>query len=169
MRKATSTSTEVKRCFSANRDAYLWERRGGYEERSKSEPADPRAGAKPLGSHIRLSRAQSVTPGEGSGTPPRFQDNSPELSGSEEHVSDDSKVFKSPESEQETSGKTSVEHTVSEGSGSEDSSKDRSPGPMQKGASAGRSEKVNTVLEHQLSAVEESEEELTRLVTPEYS
>ena len=51
----------------------------------------------------------------------------------------------------------------------EDSSEDHSPGPVQKGASAGRSEKVNTALEHQLSAVEESEEELMRLVTPEYS
>ncbi len=167
--KAKSSSTEVKHRFSANQDAYLQKRRGGYEERSKSEPADLRAGAKPLGSRIRLSRAQSVTPGEGSGTPPRFQDNSPEPSGSEEHNSDDSKVFESPESEQETSGETSVEHTISEGSGSEDSSEDRSPGPVQRGNCAGRSEKVNTALVHQLSAVEESEEEFTRLVTPEYS
>ncbi len=63
-RKAKSSSTEVKHRFSANRDAYLQKRRGGYEERSKSEPADPRAGVKPLGSRIRFSRAQSVTPGE---------------------------------------------------------------------------------------------------------
>ncbi len=167
--KAKSSSTEVKHRFSASQDAYLQKQRGGYEERSKSEPADPRAGAKPSGSRVWLSRAQSVTPGEGSGTPPRFQDISPEPSGLEGHVSDDSEVFESPESEQETSGETSVECTVSEGSGSEDSSKDRSPGPVQKGASAGRSEKVNTALEHQLSAAEESEEELTRLVTPEYS
>ncbi len=122
-----------------------------------------------MGSHVWLSRAQSVTPGEGSGTPSRFQDDLPGPSGLEEHISDNSEVFESPESEQETSGKTSVERTISEGSGSEDSSKDCSPGPVQKGASAGRSEKVKTVLEHQLSAVEESEEELTRLITPEYS
>ena len=32
VRKAMSTSTEVKRRFSASRDAYLRERRGGYEE-----------------------------------------------------------------------------------------------------------------------------------------
>ncbi len=51
----------------------------------------------------------------------------------------------------------------------EDSSEDRSPGPVQKGARAGRSEKVNAALEHQLSTVEESEEELMRLTTPEYS
>ncbi len=167
--KAKSSSLEVKHRFSASRDAYLWEWRGGYEEQSKSEPADPRAGAKPSGSHIRLLRAQSVAPGEGSGTPPRFQDNSPEPSGSEGHVYDDSEVFESPESGQETSGKTSVERTASEGSGSEDSSEDRSPGPVQKGASAGRSEKVNSALVHQLSATEESEDELMRLITPEYS
>ncbi len=140
-RKVKSSSTEVKHRFSASRDAYLQKWRGGYEEQSKSEPVDPRAGAKPLGSRIRLSRAQSVTPGEGSGTPPRFKDNSPEASGLEEHISDDSEVFESPESEQETSGETSVEHTISEGSGLEDSSEDRSPRPVQKGASAGRSEK----------------------------
>ncbi len=40
---------------------------------------------------------------------------------------------------------------------------------MQKGASAGRSEKVNSALVHQLSGAEESEEELMRLITPEYS
>ncbi len=51
----------------------------------------------------------------------------------------------------------------------EDSSEDHSPGPVQKGASAGIPEKINSVLVHQLSATEESEEELTRLVTPEYS
>ncbi len=158
--KAKSSSTEVKHRFSASRDAYLQKWRGGYKEQSKSEPADPRAGAKPSGSRIWLLRAQSVTPGEGSGTPARFQDNLPEPSGLEEHNSDDSKVFESPESEQETSGETSVERTISEGSGLEDSSEDRSPGPVQKGASAVRSEKVNTALEHQLSAVEESEEEL---------
>ncbi len=101
-----------------------------------------------MGSHVQFSRAQSVTPGEGSGTPSRSQDSSPEPSGSEEHISDDSKVFESPESEQETSGKTSVVRTVSEGSGSEDSSEDHSPGPVQKGTSADRSEKVNTALEH---------------------
>ncbi len=168
-RKVKSSSSEVKHCFSASRDTYLQEQRGGYEEQTKSEPADPRAGAKPSGSCIRLLRAQSVAPGEGSGTPPRFQDNLPELSGSEGHISDDSEVFESPESGQETSGKTSIEHTTSEGSGSEDSSEDRSPGPVQKGASAGRSEKVNSALVHQLSATEESEEELLRLVTPEYS
>ncbi len=89
--------------------------------------------------------------------------------GSEGHISDNSEVFESPESGQETSGDTSVERTVSEGSGSEDSSEDRSPGPVQKGADAGRSEKVNSALERQLSATEESEEELTRLITPEYS
>ncbi len=80
-----------------------------------------------MGSHVRLSRAQSVAPGEGLGTPPRFQDDSPEPSGSEGHISDDSEVFESPESGQETSGETSVERTISEGSGSEDSSDDRSP------------------------------------------
>ncbi len=58
---------------------------------------------------------------------------------------------------------------MSEGSGSEDSSKDHSPEPMQKGASAAQSEKVNRVLVNQLSATEEAEEELPRLITPEYS
>ncbi len=76
-----------------------------------------------------------------------MQDDSLGLSGSEEHISDDSKVFKSPKSGQETSGETSVEHTVSEGSGSEDSLEDRSPGPVQKGTSAGRSEKGNRAFE----------------------
>ncbi len=167
--KAKPSSSEVKHCFSANRDAFLQERRGGYEEQSKSEPADPRAGPKPSGSRIQLLRAHSITPGEGSGTPPRFQDDSPEPQGSEEHVSDDSEVFKSPESGNETSSKTSVEHTISEGSGLEDSSEDCSPGPIQRGASTVQSEKVNKASVNQLSATEEAEEELPRLVTPEYS
>ncbi len=54
-RKAKSSSLEVKHHFSANRDAFLWEWRGGYEEQNKSEPADPRAGAKPSGSCVQLS------------------------------------------------------------------------------------------------------------------
>ncbi len=40
---------------------------------------------------------------------------------------------------------------------------------MQKGASTSRFEKVNKAPVNQLSATEEAEEELTRLVTPEYS
>ncbi len=124
-----------------------------------------------MGSRIQLLQAQSVAPGEGegSGTPPRFQDDLPEPQGSEEHISDDSEVFESPESGDKTSGETSVEHTISEGSGLEDSSEDRSPGPVQKGASAAPSVKVKEASVNQLSATEEAEEELPRLVTPEYS
>ncbi len=168
-RKVTSASSEVKRCFSANRDAFLRDWRGGYEEQSKSETADPRAGVKPSGSHVQPSRAKSAAPGEGSGTLPRFQDHSPEPEGSEEHNSDDSEVFESPKSGQEASGNKSVEHTISEGSGPEDSFEDHPPGPMQKGVSAEGSAKVNQVQINQLSASEESEEELTRLITPKYS
>ncbi len=168
-RKAKSSSMEVKHCFSASRDAYLQRQRGGYEEQSKSEPADPRTGPKPSGSRVQFSRAQSVTPGESSGTLPRFQDISPGPSGLEEHDSDDSEVFESPESGQGTGGETSVERTTSDGSDSDGSSEDRSSGPVQKGADAARSEKVNTALERQLSAPEESEGEFTRLITPEYS
>ncbi len=53
--KVKPASSEVKHHFSANWDAFLQEQRGGYEERSRSEPADPRAGPKPSGSCIHLS------------------------------------------------------------------------------------------------------------------
>ncbi len=122
-----------------------------------------------MGSCVQHSRSQSVAPGRSSGAPPRFQDILPELKGLEENTSDDSEVFESPESGDKTSGKISVECTISEGSGSKDSFEDCSPGPVQKGASADQSEKINSTQENQLSASEEVGEEVPEYITPKYS
>ncbi len=139
----------------------------GRIQRQKSVRTGSRAGAKPLGSHIQLKGwSSSAAPGESSGTPPRFEDISPELKGSGEHTADDSEVF---ESEDKTSGDTSIEQTLSDGSGSEDSHEDCSPGPVQKGAHAERSEKVNQLQVNQFLVAEKTGDEVQKFFTPKYS
>ncbi len=86
-----------------------------------------------------------------------------------EDTTDDSEVFETPESGDKTSSEASIEQTLSDGSGLEDSSADHSLGPVQKGASAERSEKVNKVQVNQLSEAEAVGEGVQKFLTPKYS